>query len=567
MSVVAEVFVNQAGYRPEDRKVFITNGSGLQFRVVSACDARSVFVGMLSRREGVDRATGMVLASGDFSEMGEEGVYRIEMDDGSSSSDFRIGRDVYHDVARTALRSFYYQRCGVALDRAHVGVFSRPACHTADASYHESTGLQGTLNCTGGWHDAGDYGKYVHATAVALGIMLQMYEQYPECFDSDDIGIPESGNGIPDFLDEMQVGLGWMLKMQVREPGSPLDGGVHLMVNSKDYVWALPDKDEQMRWVYGISSIATADFAASMALAARIFRSRKATQAAAASYLEAALRAWEFLMRHPSVYPEGGFVRPDDTRTGGYFDEVEEQDKDDRLWAAVELAITTGSSSYVTDPGLQDDESLRNAFFDATVFKGTLEWGDVAAFAFVQAVLHPVPGLAEPVRTRLRSLFLERCDTLVACGQLDGFGVIIDRYSWGSNGAILGLAQLLLLGAKVVDRPARYRQTALDQLHYVLGRNAMGMCFVTGVGFRNPRFLHHASMANDEIDRPFPGFLVGGANPELSADNTLPLHFGPETPPALCYVDHVDSWASNENCILYNAPLVAVTHVLSCPAT
>jgi len=172
--------------------------------------------------------------------------------------------------------------------------------------------------------------------------------------------------------------------------------------------------------------------------------------------------------------------------------------------------------------------------------------------------------LRGPVRTRLRSLFLERCDALVACGKLDGFGVITDRYSWGSNGAILGLAQLLLLGAKVVDCPANYYQVALDQLHYALGRNAKGMCFVTGVGSRNPRFLHHASMANDGIDHPFPGFLAGGANPELSADNTLPMHFAPGTPPALCYVDHVDSWASNENCILYNAPLVGVAHVLSC---
>ena len=557
------VFLNQAGYRPADGKVFVTNSHGCRFRVVSMDGSVVLDEGEVIRRDVRDEATGMRLAYGDFSSVTRHGGYRIEMDDGTQSVAFRIADEVYGEVAEKALRSFYYQRCGVALDRAWIGDYCRPACHIGDAGYHASTGRAGELACSGGWHDAGDYGKYVHATAVAVGIMLQMYEQYPECFASDRTGIPESGNGIPDFLDEMRVALDWMLTMQVTPSGSPLDGGVHVMVNSKDYTWLAPDKDIGNRWVYGVSSVATADFAAAMALACRVFRTIEGLDERSGRYLAAALAAWSFLERHPSVFPEGGYVRPEDTRTGGYLDRPDDQDMDDRLWAAVELSISTGESMYMSDSRLRDSALLRKSFFEAESFRGTLEWGDVSAFAFVQSALHPVPGLSESRRAGFRRMLVERCESMLARGQSDGFGVILDQYRWGSNGSVLGLAQLLLLGEKLVDAPGAFRKVALDQLHYVLGRNALGMSFVTGIGERSPRFLHHASIANDGIDAPFPGLLAGGPNADLGGDQILPLHFNADTPPALCYLDHVDSWASNENCILYNAPLVSVAHVLA----
>ncbi len=554
------VFVNQLGYRPDDNKVFITNLGETKFEVILLETGRPVHAGTTRLQEKQDAASGMDLYHGDFSAVRDPGIYRIRLRDGSVSYPFRIAADVYEAMARASLHSFFLQRCGVPMDATHAGPFERGSCHLEDAHYHPEIGMAGGRTVTGGWHDAGDFGKYIHSASVSLAHMLMMYEQFPERFDGDDTGIPESGNGIPDFLDEMQFELDWMLRMQVAEAGDSQMGGVHYMVNTRDYSWTTAENDKDERFLYAVTSVSTADFAAAMALAARVFRAVPQLESRASRYQEAALLAWDFLERHPGLYPAGGFIRPADTKTGGYADSPDMNDLDDRLWAAVELGLTTGDSRFIKDLASLNDSYLAERFFDSQSFDHELQWQDTSAFPFVQAALHPIPGLPASIHQRIQQQYLDYCERVLQRVHDDGFAVALNRYYWGSAGGTLAFGQMLLFGHKIDPRRDGYIDAALDQLHWVLGRNAVDTSFVSGFGSRYPLAIHHATFENDGIDQIFPGLLAGGPNPGLGGDYTLPKYFDENTPPALCYIDHMDSWASNENCILYNAPLVALSY-------
>lgn len=562
---LADVFVNQVGYRPQDPKAFVTDEGELSFKVIRTATGRDVLNGNTVPRRISDPATGLDLFWGNFSGIHEPGTYRIQLANGSESNVFEIQDDIYGEVARKALKSYYLSRCGVPLENRWAGIFARPACHTEDARYHPLLSSDGHRVTVGGWHDAGDFGKYVHSTSVSLAHMLMMIEQFPKAFASDSIGIPESNNGIPDILDEIQIALEWMLKMQAEGGDKKLAGGVYYMVNTYQYEWVTAENDHADRFVYGISSVATANFAAAMALAARVFSSVPALADQANRYRQAALAAWSFLERHPGLYPETGFIRPSDTLTGGYADSPDLNDRDDRLWAAVELALMTSDPRFVQALERSGDSFLNEHFFDSGSFSGQLRWENTVAFPFVQASLQTVPGLKPSQQKRIRKQFLTYCQQLLKRIELDGFGVALDQYYWGSTGGALALGQMLVFASQLAPERTEFRGGALHQLHYVLGRNALNSSFVSGVGHRYPKAIHHAVFANDGLEDIHPGLLAGGPNPNLGADETLPKYFDDSTPPALCHVDHMDSWASNENCILYNAPLVALAFYFSDP--
>jgi endoglucanase len=560
---LADVFVNQVGFRPQDPKAFVTDEGAMPFKVIRLATGRGVIDGKTELRRTSDPATGLDVFWGGFSEVSEPGTYRVQLANGSESPPFDIREDVYADVAGKALKSYYLSRCGAPLEDRWAGKFARAACHTGDANYHPLLSSKGHRATAGGWHDAGDFGKYVHSASVSMAHMLMMYEQFPKAFTSDAVGIPESNNGIPDLLDEMQVELEWMLTMQVSDGDKELAGGVHYMVNTYDYVWQTATNDHASRFVYGISSVSTADFAAAMALAARVFASVPALKDDAGRYHQAALLAWDFLERHPGLYPENGFIRPADTLTGGYADSPDLNDRDDRLWAAVELALTGSNPRFIQALERSGHPFLKQNFFESESFSGELRWENTVAFPFVQAALHAVPGLESSQQKRIREQFLGYCQQLLKRIERDGFAVALDQYYWGSTGGALALGQMLVFASQLAPEPDRFLEGALYQLHYVLGRNALNTSFVSGVGQRYPRAIHHAVFANDGLEVIHPGLLAGGPNPNLGADETLPLYFDDSTPPAQCWVDHVDSWASNENCILYNAPLVALAFYLS----
>ena len=546
------ICINQEGYLPNGEKYFITNISSSSFSLISTINQETVYTGIVTQWKKNDPATGLTTYIGDFSAFIYPGEYYITIDSGQTSFNFIIATDVFNDVAEKAIKSFYFQRCGTDLLQTDAGAFAHSACHTNNSTYHISTEIFGTSPTQGGWHDAGDYGKYIPAAAVSLGTIFLLYEKFPNKFDTESIGIPESSNNISDYLDEIRVELEWMLTMQNQTPADQFYGAVHYMVNTLDYEWVVPASDTAIQYLYDYSSVATADFAAIMAWAYRLYNSTDSTFAD--SCLDAAEVAWTFLSDNPAIYPTGGFIRPADTDTGGYVSSADVNDTDDRLWAAVELLRSTNDSSYNTY--ILDNTSFSNS----SSFNEGLDWTNTIGFAKIGYILAENSNINNTLQTTLEQQFITRCNTIIDDLNSDGFLNALTRYYWGCNGGQLVLAEFLLIGDYLTagGNPLYYNG-ALKQLNCILGINAYNISFVTITGTNSTKNIHHAALETDGIAEAFPGILAGGPNPDIYADNTLPLYFDYNTPPALCYIDHVDSWASNENCILYNAPLAAVS--------
>lgn len=153
---------------------------------------------------------------------------------------------------------------------------------------------------------------------------------------------------------------------------------------------------------------------------------------------------------------------------------------------------------------------------------------------------------------------LSYCNSLVSRTQNDGFNLTLNTYdyNWGCNSDVLNKAIMLLAGYTIFNNQP-YFNAALSQMNYILGTNAHNISFITGIGEKSVLHPHHRPSGADNITAPVPGLLAGGPDRNLS-DTTLSNRFNSKTPPALCYLDIQDSYASNEICINWNAPLVFV---------
>ena len=180
------------------------------------------------------------------------------------SYSFEINDEVYKPVHLGMLRALYYNRCGCQLLEKHAGIYHHGTCHNDKVLRWNDH--QYRIECSGGWHDAGDYGRYITPGAVTIGHLLYAYKLYPNAFE-ESMNIPESGNGIADVLNECRYELEWMLKMQTK------DGGVYHKLTSWNHVdFIMPEEDQDPFYLFEISSLATADFCAIMALSYRVFK-------------------------------------------------------------------------------------------------------------------------------------------------------------------------------------------------------------------------------------------------------------------------------------------------------
>jgi endoglucanase len=510
---------------------------------------RSAVTGEVARRgalvsvTGSDPASGLPVYRGDFSSFTDSGRWRIVTDAGDSSFTFTVADTVFSPVWRAVLKGFYLQRCGIALDASHAGIYAHPICHTSDGTFHSTAESAGTAIVTGGWHDAGDYGKYVVNAGISVGTLLMAYEYFPQKFGADDLGIPESENGTPDILDEVRWELSWLLKMQ------NANGGIFFKVTKAQFEgFIMPQNDTSppVRYIYQLSSCATGDFAAVMARASREFRPFDATFAD--TCLSRARAAWNWLQQHPTIVPSGGFRNPSGTATGEYGDG---NDADERLWAAAELFETTGESAYHT--------AYQQGAPSSGYFNSLMWWGGVGPMANITYALSRQPSVNTTIYSAARQSLLSQCQYLVNTKRnASGFytALLPSEYGWGSNSGALNAAFVLLVGYREFATQV-FEEAAADQLHYVLGANALGRSFVTGLGSRPPLQIHHRPSGSDGIANPVPGLIAGGPDRNRE-DPTLAALFPAGTPGALCYADTMSSYASNEIAINWNAPLVFV---------
>jgi len=544
-AAVGKVFVDQLGYLPNAPKVFFSTQAADSFFVVDVASNAIRFAGRISPWKSSDPASGMTLFKGDFTSLRQAGKYRVLTSGRDTSFAFIVSDTVFQQAYRASLKAFYYQRCGIELTPMDAGAYQHAKCHLSDGFLHTSTNSSGYQAAAGGWHDAGDYGKYVVNAGVTVGTLLMAYELFPQRFSHDDIGIPESGNGVPDLLDEVRFELEWLLKMQAA------NGGVYFKLTRQQFEgFVMPQDDSGVRYVYAVSSTATGNVAAVMARAARIYR--PFDRDFADTCLARAQRAWSFLESNPTIMPAGGFRNPSGTGTGEYGDT---QDRDERLWAAAELFLTTGMTQFNNYYALY--------YTSRGLFTTAMSWQNVTAMAHLTYLTGARQDIDTALQNQLRSSLRTFCQNLVSKRNASGFQVVLSpgEFNWGSNSGALNSAVLLLI-ASWKENDLAFRDAALDQLHYMLGVNPHKLSFLTGVGEASTKFPHHRPSASDGIDAPVPGLLAGGANQYLN-DDILKALFTSSTPPALCYVDQVGSYASNEIAINWNAPFVFVSGFFS----
>ena len=427
---------------------------------------------------------------------------------------------------RTIARMFYLQRCGVPLGGTFADKFSHPACHAAPARVF---GTDAFLRVSGGWHDAGDFGRYVVPACKAAADLLLAFRATPEAF-GDDWNIPESGNGVADVLDEVRFELNWLLSMQ-RE-----DGGVYHKVTCAYFpdMAVLPNEETDELLVFPVSTTATGDFAAVMALAHTAFE--PIDRSFARRCLHAGVRAYEFL-KSTDALP---FQNPPGVLTGQYEDE---NDQDERYFAAAALYEATGQTAYLADAAALYRDG-RSADFG---------WADMGGYGNAILFFGERICADETLAARIRADLLATADAIAARSEADPYGVSLTSYAWGSNMYLLHNAMALLF-ANDAEENERYVACARAHLDYLFGSNPLGMSFVTGIGVSSPKHPHHRpSVAAGEA---MPGMLVGGPNQYLQDIMARALLSG--KPAAECYIDVSESYSTNEVAIYWNSPLIYV---------
>jgi len=520
--------LNTIGFLPEAAKQATVAAACKRFRIVRMNDHAVVFSGQAGAPiKTAVTDTDETVQIVDFSSLVAPGRYRVEIDAVGTSAPFAIGPAVWNQPFEATTRAMYLWRCGTTVEATWNSVtYRHAACHTQDGWLDYATGTHMQRRLAGGWHDAGDYNKYVVNAGVSIGLMLKAWEQFPDNVATDSLGIPESGNHVPDLLDEVRWEVEWLFSMQ----GD--DGRVYHKLSALDFhFWGPPDKDDSPRYLSPWSTTATADFVATMAEIARAWHAYD--EKFSNHCLEAAEKSWGFLQKHPDQ------VDADQTafKTGAYTS----NDASHRLWAAVELWETTGKTGY-----LREFET-RAKDFAYTFTRLGPNWNDVQDLAFATYLTTTRPKDRD-VKTvaRLTGNLFARVKLIVETSQNNGYkrplGIEPATWYWGCNGNVASQTLLLHLADRLQPDPA-YRATAQCALDHLFGRNFNGRSYVTGLGALPPEHPH------DRRGEPaWPGYLIGGSWPDGRS-----------------WEDKLANYRVNEIAINWNAALIYATAAFAQP--
>lgn len=540
------VRLNQSGFYTHGPKRVAVTGkvpSGV-FYVTTPNGKDTLYTGTL-QEEKTSRWSSTRVRLADFTAFTKKGRYTLRVPGIPASYSFEIGNAPFRNVAAASLKGFYFQRASMPIEERYGGKWKRPAGHAdthvlVHPSAADALRPAGTVISTpGGWYDAGDYNKYIVNSGITMYMLFAAYESFPEYFTSFRIDIPESRNNVPDILDEALYNLRWMLTMQ-----DPSDGGVyHKCTNANFDKMVMPhEATTAPRYVVQKSLTATLDFAAVTAMAARIFtKYNQQLPGLADSCRKAAMKAWVWAEQHkpvPSGYSQSEMARsfqPAIT-TGEYGDRYPE---DERGWAATELFITTG------------EERFLKTIQASVPSNGVPAWSRVNALGEWSFIRNkPTHPMAEKALQNI----IRQADGYIKNAASSAFGTVMGQtaqdFNWGGN-ANAAAQGIMLIYAYQATGKRPYLDFAVQNLDYLLGRNATGYSFVTGIGSRPPMHPHHRPSVADGIAEPIPGLLVGGPNIKMQ-DSCVYSFKEVET----TYVDNDCSYASNEIAINWNAPLV-----------
>jgi len=564
------VTLNQLGFYPYAPKVAVVTGFTVKevFYIVSVADntpswqghVDTVFFGRLGP---ITPSANSSLSTriADFTSVRRSGTYRVVVPGLPNSYPFTIGGHLFTQLTAAALKGYYYQRSSIILTPGYAGDWSRPAGHPDTAVLIHPSAASGQrpagkiISTPGGWYDAGDYNKYIVNSGITMGTLFDAWEDFPRYFDTLRTNIPPvplssaasrepqpAASRIPDLLNETLYNLRWMLTMQ-----DPNDGGVyHKCTNAAFDGMVMPGITKAPRYVVQKSTAATLDFAAVTAQASRIF-SKFARQlpGLADSCRRAAIAAWQWARQHPDVIYDQEAMNKAYTppvTTGAYGDR---HLTDEFFWAAAELYITTTDAQYLAPIQQQLGTPL-----------SLPSWSNVAMLGNYSLLRHrkQLSPALQPALDSLGGQVLLMADDYVKKQPTTAFNTVMGESSkdfiWGSN-SVAANEGMLLINAWLQKPNPKYLTAALSNLDYLLGRNALNTCFVTGIGSHSTLHPHHRPSVADGVEAPVPGLLAGGPNPGRQ-DKQAYVFTEPET----AYLDKAPAYASNEIAINWNAPLV-----------
>jgi endoglucanase len=539
----------QLGFIPNGRKQFSSPVQFTSFEVKRVSDNATVFTGGAPIRTVNDQQgvlNGATVWIGDFSNVTTPGRYKIVVGT-QQSYPFDIRQDIYDQALRAAQRFFYYQRAFTAIEQQYA---EGPWVRQTDAS-------KAPPGVVKGWHDAGDLTVYNATMTQTIFWLLEAWSDFRPT--DDNTNIPESGNNVPDLLDEARWGLEWLLSMQETAGGVWCNATAANGTNSYQYGRTFPHTVDPYIKTVPPTVQATAKAVAVLGYAAGVYR--QFDLAFANRCLDAARRGWTWMTTNPTATNDG-------CSCPGPMYNVYAQGVDatllktNRMWAAAGLLYATGEAQY------------------ETAFQANFEQiGWISSYSksegFASSLYLKVPaGANQATKNAIRQRIFQMADDVRTNAEAHPFNVATFYY-WGCNSNALHRTGQFSLSAYLADSTRTAdRDQALTNLEYIFGRNYRNQCYVSGIdGVSKPRLrgFHHWMKALNATPWHFPGALAGGPNQspdgnDISYPNAQPFpvwgYFGDPMNPRTGsvpvdgrFTDN-DSWSTNEITINWNAALV-----------
>ena len=621
--------VNQLGYFPKLEKkatIVVKEGAAPVKWEVSGPETLSGTASATMKDEGAWEYCQVI----DMSALTTPGEYTLTAD--GKSVKFKVGEDIYGDLLGDSLNYFYLNRSGIEIEDKYIqnggkneskSALARKAGHKPDEAYvtdewvflykeRTNTEMQGKyskkIDVTGGWYDAGDYGKYVVNGGVSMWTLANAYERNPEKFKEGAkfINIPESGNGTPDILDEIKWEADFFVKM-TRD-----DGFVYHKMH--DYKWTAlgvmpyldPDTDENVtfptRIIKPVTYAATLNSAAALAQLSRLLKD--AGDKDADKYLEYAEKSYKaakasYEKAYGDIYTQAKdatsndlFAPLDQNKGGGPYGDT--QVTDEFYWAACELYCTTGDESYYKDLSGSKDF----AFKVITDLVGgenkgsptSFTWGTLSSLGTASLALNAKKlNLSDADTKAITQAFEEAGDCYLKYQSESAFGTpypghtydttvtkidgdsvteeskhLEGGYEWGSNSMVINNAMIEGMAYDLTGN-AKYLNGVCEAMDYILGRNIIENSYITGYGVegKTTTYPHHRYWCHQmKQDWPYApsGCLSGGPNSDMND----PMIQGAgykigDLAPMKCYYDNCDAWSVNEITINWNSPVVWIS--------
>jgi len=547
-----KIRLNQVGFYPGAPKVAIVLADNKADFSLQSVAGEEVFKAKLLRslKPGLNGKYDLIA---DFSSFNKPGKYVLNIPGIGHSYPLEISKSVHKSVADASIKAYYFIRASIPLKEKYAGKWARAEGHPDDkvlvhgsaASPQRPAGT--VISSPRGWYDAGDYNKYIVNSGISTYTLLSLYEDFPDYMKTVKLNIPETGNGIPDLLNESLWNIRWMLTMQ-----DPNDGGVyHKLTNAAFDKMIMPDQAIAPRYVVQKSTAATLDFAAVMAQSARIFKQfPDRLPGLADSCLIASKKAWDWAQKNPNVlYMQNAMNQKFEPKitTGEYGDRYV---SDEFIWAACELFVTTHDAQYIKTVNIIPDDKMPLPTWSQVRLLGyysILRYGDQLKNEFADLL-------------KLKQHFIDFADDMIAGTDSVAYRTVMQKnrrnFNWGSNSIAANEGVALILAYKL-SHNKKYLQYALSNLDYLLGRNGSGYCYVTGYGSKPTMHPHHRPSIADGIVDPIPGLLAGGPNPGMQDHVKVP-----SIVPDEAYIDNDQAYAANEIAINWNAPLAYLANAI-----